>query len=179
METKRKHVKQSAQWKIVYFLFFCFNQAFNYCSFFLFFSATFSVSLLWCLLCHCKFIVCDFFRVTAVSVCFDVLFAVFLALFPQAEKRRERERESLPIYCWKSERPVTTTTLPALSGKEAHLWLIIIFLKNQHVIRIEKKNWLHMSAIAAAEQLFKKKTGVETQPLASRSGELPTTVRRS
>ena len=75
---------------------------------------------------------------------FYVLFAVFLALFLQAtklvhlnhmhsdgggwgvgdeeeEKRREteRERESLPIYCWKSERPVTTTTLPALSGKEA------------------------------------------------------------
>ena len=75
---------------------------------------------------------------------FYVLFAVFLALFLQAtklvhlnhmhsdgggwgvgdeeeEKRREteRERESVPIYCWKSERPVTTTTLPALSGKEA------------------------------------------------------------
>ena len=82
--------------------------------------------------------------VTAVSV-FDVLFAVFLALFPQAtnlvhlnhmhsdgggwgvggsggtkkKKKEERENESLPIYCWKSERPVTTTTLPALSGKEA------------------------------------------------------------
>ena len=78
------------------------------------------------------------------NVFFYVLFAVFLALFLQAtklvhlnhmhsdgggwgvgdeeeEKRREteRERESLPIYCWKSERPVTTTTLPALSGKEA------------------------------------------------------------
>ena len=72
---------------------------------------------------------------------FDVLFAVFLALFPQAtnlvhlnhmhsdggvgsgemkkKKKEERENESLPIYCWKSERPVTTTTLPALSGKEA------------------------------------------------------------
>ena len=74
-----------------------------------------------CLVCHCKFIVCD--SVFAVSLpflsVFDVLFAVFLALFPQAtnlvylnhmhsdgggwgvgdeEEEKRRERESLPIY---------------------------------------------------------------------------------
>ena len=70
---------------------------------------------------------------------FDVLFAVFLALFPQAtnlvhlnhmhsdgggwgvgdeEEEKRRERESLPIYCWKSERPVTTLLSPRLAERK-------------------------------------------------------------
>ena len=95
-------------------------------------------------MCHCKFIVCDFFRVTAVSVCFDVLFAVFLALFPQEEKRRERENHS-PSTVGKANDLSQPLLSPRLAARKLPAVLhtlvtdYIIFQKYQHVIRIEKK----------------------------------------
>ena len=120
------------------------------------------------------------------------MFAVFLALFPQEEKRRERE--SLPIYCWKSERPVTTTTLPALSGKEAasratHTCDLKKSTHNTHrekkngcTCPQEKKNGCTCPRLQQLNNYYflkkeKKKRreepGVELQPPASRSGENP------
>ena len=81
VETKRKHVKKCpVNFFFFFFKFFCFNQAFNYCSFFfsflfwniqcqliVMFAVSLKVRSLWCLLCHCQF-----------PFVFDVVFAVFL-----------------------------------------------------------------------------------------------------
>ena len=152
--------------------------------------------------------------VTAVSVClfllflFYVLFAVFLALFLQAtklvhlnhmhsdgggwgvgdeeEKKEERERENhSPSTVGKAN----DLSQPLLSPRLAERKLPAASTRNTH----RKKIWLHMSAIAAAEQLFKRKkerkniikkkrreeTGFEPWAVELQPSVLPTTLWRS
>ena len=76
---------------------------------------------------------------------FDVLFAVFLALIPQEEKRRERENHS-PSTVGKANDLSQPLLSPRLAARKLpavpHILVTdyIIFQKHQHVIRIREKN---------------------------------------
>ena len=62
METKRKHVKQSAYWKFAFlflFLFFRFKQAFNYCIFLFFLFFRFKQAFNYCIFLFFSFF-CNF-----------------------------------------------------------------------------------------------------------------------